>query len=47
MLESLQEEHDVEALKARAADFNVGKISKQYLEVIFPEDVFPEMEIRS
>lgn len=37
MLESLQEEHDIEALKQRAADFAVDKIADQYLAVMFPE----------
>tara|TARA_R110002020_G_scaffold232883_3_gene444529 strand:+ start:15490 stop:16602 length:1113 start_codon:yes stop_codon:yes gene_type:complete len=37
MLDSLQQEHDVEALKRRAADFSVDKIAAQYLDVMFPE----------
>ena len=37
MIEALQEEHDTEALKLRAADFSVDKIAEQYLDVIFPE----------
>lgn len=37
MLQALQEEHDVEALKRRAADFAVDKIAEQYLDVMFPE----------
>lgn len=37
MLQSLQEEHDTEALKLRAADFAVDKIAEQYLDVMFPE----------
>lgn len=37
MIESLQMEHDTEALKLRAADFAVGKIAEQYLDIMFPE----------
>ncbi|QOD11858.1 glycosyltransferase [Psychrobacter sp. 28M-43] len=37
MLQSLQEEHDVEGLKRRAADFSVDKIASQYLDIMFPE----------
>lgn len=37
MLQALQEEHDTEALKHRAADFAVDKIVEQYLDIIFPE----------
>jgi glycosyltransferase involved in cell wall biosynthesis len=37
MLQSLQEEHDVEGLKRRAADFAVDKIAAQYLDLMFPE----------
>ena len=33
MFDSLQEEHNIEALKHRASDFSVDKIAKQYLEV--------------
>lgn len=42
MLESLQEKHDVNTLKKRAADFSLDKIAKQYLKVIFPNEVLPE-----
>lgn len=37
MLQALEEEHDTEALKRRAADFAVDKIAEQYLDVMFPE----------
>jgi len=37
MIEALQEEHDINALKSRAADFSVDKIAEQYLDVMFPE----------
>lgn len=37
MLQSLNEKHDTEALKRRAADFAVDKIAEQYLDVMFPE----------
>lgn len=37
MLQSLNEDHDTEALKHRAADFAVDKIAEQYLDVMFPE----------
>lgn len=37
MLQSLQEEHDIESLKMRAADFSVDKIAAQYLDIIFPK----------
>ncbi|AAZ18523.1 probable Glycosyl transferase, group 1 [Psychrobacter arcticus 273-4] len=33
MVESLNEQHDMDALKLRAAKFSVDKIAKQYLEV--------------
>ncbi|MGM8885992.1 glycosyltransferase [Psychrobacter sp. 1U2] len=36
MLESLEQEHDHEALKRHAATFSVAKISAQYLAVMFP-----------
>ena len=36
MLQSLNEKHDIEALKLRAADFAVDKIAEQYLDIIFP-----------
>ncbi|WP_298807447.1 glycosyltransferase [uncultured Psychrobacter sp.] len=37
MLQSLKEEHDIEGLKKRAADFSVDKIAAQYLDIMFPE----------
>jgi glycosyltransferase involved in cell wall biosynthesis len=37
IFESLNEEHDTEALKRRAADFTVDKIAAQYLDVMLPE----------
>lgn len=36
MFDSLQEEHEVEALKLCAASFSVDKIAEQYLDVMFP-----------
>lgn len=36
MYNSLQEEHDIEALKNRAQDFSVDKIAQQYLNIMFP-----------
>lgn len=36
MLESLQQKHDVEVLKLRAADFSVDKVANKYLDVMFP-----------
>lgn len=37
MYQSLNAEHDHEALKRRAKDFSVEKIAQQYLDVMFPE----------
>lgn len=37
MYQSLNADHDLEALKRRAKDFSVEKIAKQYLDVMFPE----------
>lgn len=37
MFESLQQQHDVQVLRNRAADFSVEKIADQYLDVIFPK----------
>jgi len=37
MFESLNAQHDTEALKRRAQDFSVEKIALQYLNVMFPE----------
>lgn len=39
MLESLQQPHDGQALRARAADFSLEKIAGQYLDVIFAERI--------
>lgn len=36
MLKSLNSSHDKEALKRRAADFSLEKISDQYLQIMFP-----------
>ena len=39
MLESLQQPHDEQVLKNRAADFSPEKIANQYLDVMFPERI--------
>jgi len=39
MLESLQQSHDGQVLKNRAADFSLEKIANQYLDVMFPEGI--------
>lgn len=39
MLESLQQPHDGQVLKNRAADFSPEKIANQYLDVMFPERI--------
>ena len=39
MLQSLQQEHDGQVLRKRAADFSIEKIANQYLDVIFPEGI--------
>lgn len=37
MYQSLNEQHDTEALTRRAEDFSVEKIAKQYLDIMFPD----------
>jgi len=39
MLKSLQQPHDGQLLKNRAADFSLEKIANQYLDVMFPEGI--------
>lgn len=39
MLDALKSSHDTNALKLRAEDFSIEKISQQYLDVMFPEEV--------